>query len=81
MTERQVKIGIVGIGNMGSTHIRHVIGLPTAKLAAICDRRTGRLDAAMPGLMSRATAITPRCSLRLTWTPSSSPRRISTIPI
>ncbi len=49
MTERQVKIGIVGIGNMGSTHIRHVIGLPTAKLAAICDRRTDRLDACDAG--------------------------------
>ena len=39
-----VKLGIVGLGNMGSTHARHVQELPMTRLAAICDRREERLD-------------------------------------
>ena len=45
MTDHRVKIGIVGIGNMGSKHVRHVIDLPNTELAAVCDRRPDRLAA------------------------------------
>ncbi len=45
MTDQQVKIGIVGLGNMGSKHARHVIDLPNTELAAVCDRRPDRLEA------------------------------------
>ncbi len=44
MTGQQVKIGIVGLGNMGSKHAQHLIDLPNTELAAICDRRPDRLE-------------------------------------
>ena len=44
MTKRQVKIGIIGIGNMGSKHVDHVADLPNTALAAICDTNLERLD-------------------------------------
>ena len=37
MTSEKVKIGIIGLGNMGSAHVRHVINLPNTELTAICD--------------------------------------------
>lgn len=33
----KVKIGIIGLGNMGSIHVRHVTDLGNTELAAICD--------------------------------------------
>lgn len=42
MTENKTRIGIVGIGNMGTQHIRHVIDLPNTELAAVCDRKAAR---------------------------------------
>ncbi|MCY3780356.1 MAG: Gfo/Idh/MocA family oxidoreductase [Chloroflexi bacterium] len=44
MTQQQVRIGIVGLGNMGSKHTQHVIDLPNTKLVAICDRNPARLE-------------------------------------
>ena len=46
MTGDKVKIGIVGIGNMGTAHVKHVINLPSTELAAVCDRRAERLETA-----------------------------------
>lgn len=43
MTANKVKIGIVGIGNMGKVHAGHVRDLPNTELVAICDRRNDRL--------------------------------------
>jgi len=37
MTSDKVKIGIVGLGNMGSVHVRHVLNLPNTELTAVCD--------------------------------------------
>jgi len=37
MASDKVKIGIVGLGNMGSVHVRHVMNLENTELAAICD--------------------------------------------
>ena len=45
MTINKARIGIVGIGNMGSTHVKHVLDLPNTELAAVCDRKTERLEA------------------------------------
>ena len=42
MTGDKVKIGIVGIGNMGAKHVKHVIDLPNTELAAVCDRNVER---------------------------------------
>ena len=49
MTSEQVRIGIVGIGNMGKVHVRHVKGLPNTELVAICDRNERKLRAAEAG--------------------------------
>ncbi len=46
MTRETVKIGIVGIGNMGKNHVQHVQDLAQTELAAICDRCAERLESA-----------------------------------
>lgn len=46
MTEETARIGIVGIGNMGAQHVKHVIDLPNTELAAICDKNANRIDTA-----------------------------------
>ena len=40
----KVRIGIIGVGNMGSAHIMNVQNVPEAVLAAICDRDRERAD-------------------------------------
>lgn len=42
----KVRVGIIGIGNMGSAHARNLIAgkVPGAELAAVCDLRPERLD-------------------------------------
>ena len=45
MSQPKVKIGIVGIGSMGTDHVDHVIDLPNTELTAICDRRFELLEA------------------------------------
>ncbi|MBS1369165.1 MAG: Gfo/Idh/MocA family oxidoreductase [Lentisphaeria bacterium] len=42
---RKVKIGIIGLGNMGSTHVKLIRDLPEAELAAVCDIDRDRADA------------------------------------
>ena len=49
MTADRVKIGIVGIGNMGAVHVDHVLSLPHTELVAICDRNQHKLDAVEAG--------------------------------
>ena len=44
MSMTPVNIGIVGIGNMGTAHVRHVLELPNTRLRAICDHRAQRLE-------------------------------------
>ncbi len=48
-TDNPVRIGIVGIGNMGKAHVRHVIDLPNTDLAAVCDQSGERFKIAFPG--------------------------------
>jgi len=45
-TEEKARLGIVGIGNMGSKHIGHVIDLPNTELAAVCDQNRDRIESA-----------------------------------
>lgn len=60
MTGDRARIGIVGIGNMGSAHVKHVMDLPNTELAAVCDRRAARLelefDVALPPEAAEAGA-------------------------
>ena len=44
MTSTKVKIGIVGIGGMGSVHARHVVELEQTELIAVCDSDDTRLN-------------------------------------
>ncbi len=37
MSEKKVRVGIIGLGNMGSSHIVSVTGIPAMQLAACCD--------------------------------------------
>lgn len=37
MAEREVRLGIVGVGGMGQGHVRGLKEIPNAKLAAVCD--------------------------------------------
>ena len=37
MTAGKVRIGIVGLGNMGAVHVGHVSRLPNTELVAVCD--------------------------------------------
>ena len=37
MNADKVRIGIVGVGNMGAVHVGHVQRLPNTELAAVCD--------------------------------------------
>ena len=45
MAANKVKIGIVGIGNMGVVHVEHVSSLPNTELVAICDTNQSRIEA------------------------------------
>lgn len=54
MSMKSVNIGIVGIGNMGTAHVRHVLDLPNTRLRAICDHNAQRLeDCAAPDDVAR----------------------------
>ncbi len=56
MTEERVRIGIVGIGNMGKAHVKHVTNLSTTELVAVCDRQPTRLEEVdIPDCASRYT--------------------------
>ena len=56
MSQKQVKIAVVGVGNMGSQHAQHIIDLPNTALAAICDRNPARLEALdLPPALPRFT--------------------------
>ncbi len=46
MANDKLRIGIVGIGNMGKTHVKHVIDLPQTELAAVCDGKAERFERA-----------------------------------
>jgi len=43
---KKVKVGVVGIGNIGSHHLRYIQTLPQAELVAVCDMDQDRADKA-----------------------------------
>ncbi len=49
MASEKVKLGIVGLGNMGTVHVRHVLDLPNTELVAVCDKNERKLQAAAAG--------------------------------
>jgi len=44
--KKTVKIGVIGVGNMGSHHVKYMHEVPNAKLTAIADRNPEKLEAA-----------------------------------
>jgi len=46
---KTVKIGVIGVGNMGSHHVKYMHEVPGAKLTAIADRNPEKLQAAKDG--------------------------------
>lgn len=54
-----LRVGIIGLGNMGSSHTRDCIASDAVELVAICDLDKGRLDATeAPESVSRYTDAT-----------------------
>ena len=37
MSDREVRLGIVGVGSMGQAHVRGITAIPNARLTAVCD--------------------------------------------
>ncbi len=46
MASDKVKLGIVGLGNMGKVHVRDVMDLPNTELVAVCETNGDKLQAA-----------------------------------
>ena len=47
---KQVKIGVIGAGNMGGSHVFSAFELPNTKLAAVCDIDQATLDRIRPDI-------------------------------
>ena len=44
MAGKTVKVGLVGLGNMGSTHARDLAAMPEVELVGVCDIDRGKAD-------------------------------------
>ena len=44
MNTEKVRFGIIGIGNMGSVHVRHIEELHNTELVAVCDINPAAFD-------------------------------------
>ena len=44
---KPVRVGVVGVGNRGSGHVKMLLDIPGVEIPAICDINTNRLDAAL----------------------------------
>ena len=53
-----VKFGIVGIGNMGSTHVNTIAGLKNTKLTAVCDIDPKAFDRIKPEIREKIRCFT-----------------------
>ena len=53
-----VKFGIIGIGNMGSSHTQSISELSNAKLTAVCDINPKAFDRIKPGIREKITCYT-----------------------
>lgn len=65
MTEDKVRIGIVGIGNIGKQHVKHVIDLPNTELAAVCDQNAERFETAFAAEDPPEAGASPDYAARL----------------
>ncbi len=43
---RQIHIGIIGVGNRGTTHLKVLLAQPGVRIVAVCDRKPERMAAA-----------------------------------
>ena len=57
MAKKQVKMGVIGLGNMGAHHIKYINELDGAKLTAIADIDGEKLDAAVRSLGDQAEGV------------------------
>ena len=84
---QQVRFGIVGVGNMGSAHLSHILrgNVPELKVTAVADINPARLKAAKAAAEKAGQPIEafpqPRRFLKAGYaTQLSSPRRTTTTP-
>ena len=82
----EVRIGFVGVGGQGSAHVRNMLGVPGARITAVCDIAEDRvklmqkwvIEAGQQGTgwPTRADhATSSGCAKRRTSISSSTPRR------
>ena len=55
---KQVKIGIIGVGNMGHSHVYNVHELPNTCLTAVCDTDQAKLDRIKPEVKAQIKMFT-----------------------
>ena len=56
--EKQVKIGIIGTGSMGGSHVNSVYELPNTCLTAICDIDPAKFDRFRPEIREKVDKFT-----------------------
>ena len=44
--QRTIRLAVIGIGNIGQTHVAHIDALPDMELVAVCDIDRARADSA-----------------------------------
>ena len=61
---KKVKLGIIGMGNMGSSHMKNILAgkCPEIDVAAVCDIDPARLEAAK-GFYDEAVAKNPEANI------------------
>jgi len=47
MAKKAVKIGVIGVGNMGSQHVRFIDAIPNARLMAIADHDSKKIESTL----------------------------------
>ncbi len=53
---KKVRIGMVGVGLQGTSHVRNFLGIPEAEIVAICDIRPERVAAAQKLVVAKGFA-------------------------
>ena len=59
---KKVRLGIIGLGNMGSGHFYNVFGgkCPSVEVAAVCDINPEKLEEALNKLIERHESLRTR---------------------
>ena len=72
--DNKIRLGVIGVGNMGTSHVRHVADgrCPAFEVTAVADLKPERSSPEK----SRPSPTRSKCLIRDLSTPASSPFRI-----